>query len=68
MMLLPLALHVREVLGSVIEYSEDCIKIKHKETPWLLVQTSDRRWSAKLLPTFAGRGCGVISVTNPHGR
>jgi hypothetical protein len=29
---------------------------------------SDRRMSAKLVPTFAGRGCRVVSTTNPHGR
>jgi hypothetical protein len=29
---------------------------------------SDRRMSAKLMPTFADRGCGVVSATDPHGR
>jgi hypothetical protein len=29
---------------------------------------SDRRLSAKLVPTFADRGCSVVSVTDPHGR
>jgi hypothetical protein len=24
--------------------------------------------SAKLVPTFAGRGCHVVSVTDPYGR
>jgi hypothetical protein len=33
-----------------------------------LVRPSDRRWSAKLVPTLADRGCRVISATNPHGR
>jgi hypothetical protein len=32
------------------------------------VQTSDRRLSAKLVPTFADRGCLVVSTTDPHGR
>jgi hypothetical protein len=29
---------------------------------------SDRRMSAKLLPTFADRGCRVVSATDPYGR
>jgi hypothetical protein len=29
---------------------------------------SDRRMSAKLVPTFAERGCRVVSATDPHGR
>jgi hypothetical protein len=28
---------------------------------------NDRRLSAKLLPTFADRGCHVVSVTDPYG-
>jgi hypothetical protein len=31
--------------------------------PW-----SDRRMSAKLVPTYADRGCHVVSVTIPYGR
>jgi hypothetical protein len=27
-----------------------------------------RRLSAKLVPSFAGRGCCVVSATNSHGR
>jgi hypothetical protein len=33
-----------------------------------LYRTSYRRLSAKLVPTFAGRGCHVVSVTDPCGR
>jgi hypothetical protein len=33
-----------------------------------LRRPSDRRLSAKLVPTFADRGCHVVSVTDPHGR
>jgi hypothetical protein len=33
-------------------------------TPW----PSDRRLSAKLVPSFADRGCNVASATDPHGR
>jgi hypothetical protein len=29
---------------------------------------TDRRLSAKLVPTFADRGCHVVSVTDPYGR
>jgi hypothetical protein len=43
------------------------------ETPWPestseLYQPSDSRLSAKLMTTFADRGCHVVSVTDPHGR
>jgi hypothetical protein len=33
-----------------------------------LYRPSDRRLSAKLVPTFAGRGCCVVSTTNSDGR
>jgi hypothetical protein len=29
---------------------------------------SDRRLSAKLVPTLVDRGCRMVSATNPHGR
>jgi hypothetical protein len=29
---------------------------------------SDRRMSAKLVSTFADRGCRVVSATDPHSR
>jgi CBS-domain-containing membrane protein len=32
-----------------------------------LYRSSDRRLSAKLVPTFADRGCHVISVTDSCG-
>jgi hypothetical protein len=42
-------------------------------TPWLesaskLYRQSDRRFSAKLVPTLADRGCHMVSATNPHCR
>jgi hypothetical protein len=42
-------------------------------TPWPestseLYRPSDSRLSTKLVPTFAGRGCHVIIVTDPYGR
>jgi hypothetical protein len=33
-----------------------------------LYRSSDRRLSAKLVPTLAGRECRVVSATVPHGR
>jgi hypothetical protein len=47
--------------------------VLRKETPWCespsqLYRPSDRRVSAKWLPTFADRGCHVVSVTDPYGR
>jgi hypothetical protein len=44
-----------------------------KQTPWPLsaselYQPSDRLLLAKLVPTFAGRGCCVVSSMNPHCR
>jgi hypothetical protein len=46
---------------------------KQKQTPWPesaseLYQPSYRRLSAKILLTFADRGCHVVSVTDPYGR
>jgi hypothetical protein len=45
----------------------------HKKIPWPestseLYQPSDRCLSAKLLPTFADRGCHVVSVIDPYSR
>jgi hypothetical protein len=44
-----------------------------KNTPWPeseseLYGASDRRLSENLVPTFADRGCHVVSVTDPYGR
>jgi hypothetical protein len=33
-----------------------------------LYRQSDRRFSAKWLPTFADKGCHVVSVTDPYSR
>jgi hypothetical protein len=46
---------------------------KKKKTAWPefaseLYRTSDRRLLAKLMPTFAVRGCCVIRTTDPYGR
>jgi hypothetical protein len=44
-----------------------------KKTPWSesaseLHRPSDSRLSVKWLPTFADRGCHVVSVPDPYGR
>jgi hypothetical protein len=33
-----------------------------------LYRLSDYHFLAKLVPTFANRGCRVVSVTDPYGR
>jgi hypothetical protein len=43
-----------------------------KKTPWSgsaneLYRPNDCHLSGKLVPTFADRGCHVVSVTNPYG-
>jgi hypothetical protein len=43
------------------------------QSPWPesaseLYRPSDRRLSAKLVPTYDDRGCYVVSVTDPNGR
>jgi hypothetical protein len=51
------------------------VQADKKQTPWLSVRKRNiptdwesGGWSAKLVPTFAGRGCRVVSVTAPYGR
>jgi hypothetical protein len=48
------------------------ISSQRKKHPWPqsaseLYRPDDRRLSAKLVTTFADRGCNVVSVTDPHG-
>jgi hypothetical protein len=48
-------------------------KCINKQAPWPqsaseLYRPSDRRLSPKLVPTFADRGCRVVSAMDPHGR
>jgi hypothetical protein len=52
-----------------------CILLQKKKKTSSMVESaselyrpSDRRLSAKWLPTFADRGCDVVSVTDPYGR
>jgi hypothetical protein len=60
---------------AVVEYGLQLrtVALKKKETksPWPeyaseLYRPRDRHLSAKLVPTFADRGCHVVSVTDPY--
>jgi hypothetical protein len=44
------------------------LKIPWSESASELYRPSDRRLSAKRLPTCADRECYVVSVTDPYGR
>jgi hypothetical protein len=57
---------------SLVSTIEELKQKKKKKTPWSqsaseLYRPSDRRLSAKWLPTLADRGCHVVSVTDPYG-
>jgi hypothetical protein len=46
-------------------------KLELNSTVWVrerTIPTEYRRLSEKWLPTFADRGCHVVSVTDPYGR
>jgi hypothetical protein len=65
----PFSLKVESQLSS----NQQPIRKTKVKTPWPesaseLYRPSDRRLSAKRLPTFADRGCHVVSVANPYGR
>jgi hypothetical protein len=53
---------------------QSCFKTQYEiKTPWPesaseLYRLSDRHLSAKLVPTFADRGCHVVSITDPSSR
>jgi hypothetical protein len=54
----------------IFSLHEELLAIKN--TPWpesanVLYLPSDCRFSEKLLPTFADRGCQVVSMTDPYG-
>jgi hypothetical protein len=60
-----------QLLWQYCVYSASCTY--KKKTPWSEsasepYRPSDRRLSAKWLPTFADKGCHVVSVTDPYGR
>jgi hypothetical protein len=59
----------RKVIFSARRVSAASVVCKQKKNPWLesaseLYRPSDRRLS-KLVPTFADRGCRVMSVADP---
>jgi hypothetical protein len=43
-------------------------KLRGLQSASELYRPSDRRMSAKLVPTLADRGCRVVSATDPPGR
>jgi hypothetical protein len=56
-----------------MEYTAMYIPAFELKTPWPesaneLYLPNDSRLSAKLVPTFADRGCRVVSATDPYGR
>jgi hypothetical protein len=52
----------------LIEITEPKIQTPGLELASELYPPSDRRLSAKLVPTFAGTSCRVASTTDPHSR
>jgi hypothetical protein len=71
-------IYTGQFLGAIYATTEQWVwnssKTKqNKQTPWSesaskLYRSSDRRFSAKWLPTFADKGRHVVSVTDPYGR
>jgi hypothetical protein len=60
-------------VGKHFSKSRNLIHVITKKTPWSesaseLYRPSDRRLSAKRLPTFVDIVCHVVSVTDPYGR
>jgi hypothetical protein len=53
----------RIVIGILIYHRHKPIKTTWPESASELYRPSDRRLSAKLVPTFADRMCHVVSVT-----
>jgi hypothetical protein len=66
---------LENILGGKQKHLTGYVKLKKnifpdEKTPWPeftseLYRPSDRRLLAKLVPTFADRGCHVVSVTDP---
>jgi hypothetical protein len=52
------------------EYTDELeeLNVAGCDSELLVYRPSDRRLSAKLVPTLVDRGCRVVSATNPHGR
>jgi hypothetical protein len=54
-------------------FTSDTSKQTNKQTPWpestsQLYRSRERCLLLKLVPTFADRGCHVVSVMDPYGR
>jgi hypothetical protein len=70
------ALHSTAAVGVLAEHTVHVLLLPMKtneQTPWPesateLHRPSDRRLSANWLPTFADKGCHVVSVTDPYCR
>jgi hypothetical protein len=57
----------------VLRRTNSLLSFDATKTPWPqsaseLYRPSDRSLSTKSVPTFANRGCHVVSVTDPYGR
>jgi hypothetical protein len=58
--------------NTTLKFSYSCTMLKNL-TPWPqsaseLYRPRDHCLSTKLVPTFANRGCNMVSVTVPYGR
>jgi hypothetical protein len=59
--------------GQFLATDPDAIQFNTQQTPWpnsasKLYRPSDCRMSAKLVPTFADRGCCMVRTTDPYSR
>jgi hypothetical protein len=60
---------IRSLVAVLAELSQFPLKkAQWTESTSELYRPSDRRLSAKLVPTFVDRGCQVVRFTNPYGR
>jgi hypothetical protein len=64
---------VTDPYGRILGFLDRFNGPNKRKTPWSesaseLYRPSDRRISAKWLPTFADKECHVVSVTDPYGR
>jgi hypothetical protein len=56
------------ILGNTTYVQYSLSKSPWPESASGLYRPSDRRLSAKLVPTFTDRGCSVVIVSDPYGR
>jgi hypothetical protein len=57
-----------EIVCMLIDHVQKQKQTLCPESPRELYRPSGSRFSAKLVPTFADRGCHVVSVTDPYCR